>query len=92
VRNRAKIAAVLSNARIIAGGTDDLDSLLWGFAPERRHRPAGEVPATTPESVAMSTALKARGLRFLGPTTCYALMQASGMVNDHAPECWLAGG
>jgi DNA-3-methyladenine glycosylase I len=90
VRNRAKIAAVLSNARIIAGSIDDLDSLLWSFAPTPANGPAGAVRATSPESVAMSKALKARGLRFLGPTTCYALMQAAGMVNDHAPECWLA--
>jgi DNA-3-methyladenine glycosylase I len=91
VRNRVKIAAVLSNARVIADAIGDLDRMLWSFAPERAMGPAGAVRATSPESVAMAKALKAQGLRFLGPITCYALMQASGMVNDHVPECWLAG-
>jgi DNA-3-methyladenine glycosylase I len=88
VRNRAKIESTVSNARAIRDGVDDLDELLWSFAPAR---PAPfEVRATSPESVAMSKELKRRGLRFVGPTTCYSLMQAVGMVNDHQPGCWRA--
>ncbi|MDN5860205.1 MAG: DNA-3-methyladenine glycosylase I, partial [Pseudonocardia sp.] len=70
-----------------------LDELLWSFAPQRHPRPAtiDEVPATTPESVAMAKALKKRGFRFVGPTTCYALMQATGIVDDHVADCWRAG-
>jgi DNA-3-methyladenine glycosylase I len=92
VRNRAKIEAVIANARVVAGIPEGLSALLWSFAPVARPRPAalGEVPATTPESVAMARALKARGVRFVGPTTAYALMQATGMVDDHVTGCWRA--
>ena len=88
VRNRAKIEATVSNARAIRDNVDDFDELLWSFAPPR---PAPfEVRATSSESVAMSKELKRRGLRFVGPTTGYSLMQAVGMVNDHQPGCWRA--
>ncbi|HEV7206913.1 MAG TPA: DNA-3-methyladenine glycosylase I [Jatrophihabitans sp.] len=95
VRNRAKIDATISNARTILDAVPEgLDALLWSFAPAApRARPGtlADVPATSPESVAMAKALKARGLRFVGPTTAYALMQATGMVDDHVVTCWRAG-
>lgn len=97
VRNRAKIAATIANARAVLGLAErgeDLDTLLWSFAPPPRDAPpAGDdVPATTPESAAMAKALRARGFRFVGPTSCYALMQATGMVDDHVAGCFRAVG
>ena len=89
VRNRAKIDATIGNARAVLE-LDDLDALLWSFAPDPRPpRPADvtEVPAITEASTAMARELKRRGLRFVGPTTCYALMQATGMVDDHVRGC-----
>jgi DNA-3-methyladenine glycosylase I len=90
VRNRAKIEATIANARA-ATEVDDLSELLWSFAPASRPRPAksADVPATTPESTAMARELKRRGFRFVGPTTAYALMQATGMVDDHLRACWV---
>ena len=92
VRNRAKIEACVHNARAIAALDEPFGELLWSFAPDG-DRPAprtmDEVPAITPESTAMAKALKKRGFRFVGPTTSYALMQATGMVNDHVAECWV---
>jgi DNA-3-methyladenine glycosylase I len=94
VRNRAKIEAVISNARLVAAMPDgELDELLWSFAPTRlrpRPRRFGELPATTPESEAASKALRKRGFRFVGPTTMYALMQSAGIVDDHLVGCWRA--
>ncbi|HEU5110424.1 MAG TPA: DNA-3-methyladenine glycosylase I [Micromonosporaceae bacterium] len=90
VRNRAKIEAAISNARAAADLPDGLAALMWSFAPPpRAARPAGfaSVPAATPESTAMAKALKKRGFRFVGPTTAYALMQATGMVDDHLAGC-----
>lgn len=91
VRNRAKIEATIANARAAADLTIDLSDLLWAHAPPPRDRPAGaaEVPAQSPESVALARELKARGFRFVGPTTAYALMQATGMVDDHLRDCWV---
>lgn len=91
VRNRAKIEATIANARAIIDTDLDLDELLWSFAPASRPRPTdiSQVPATTPESVAMAAELKRRGFRFVGPTTAYALMQATGMVDDHTADCWV---
>ncbi|MHA6802506.1 DNA-3-methyladenine glycosylase I [Salinifilum ghardaiensis] len=94
VRNRAKVDAAISNARVLVGSGESLDELLWSFAPAgrgSRARTAAEVPARTPESAAMARALKGRGFSFVGPTTCYALMQATGMVDDHLADCWRAG-
>jgi DNA-3-methyladenine glycosylase I len=95
VRNRAKIDATIENARRVVALDTPLDELLWSFAPDPagRVRPAGlaDVPATSPESKAMATELKRRGFRFVGPTTCYALMQAAGLVDDHVQGCWRAG-
>ena len=93
VRNRAKIVATIANARAVQEQGIDLDALLWSFAPEPGPPPAGaaDVPAVTPESTAMARELRRRGLRFVGPTTAYALMQATGMVDDHVAGCWVRG-
>jgi DNA-3-methyladenine glycosylase I len=92
VRNRAKIDATIRNARAIAELDLPLDDLLWSFAPDKHRRPAltSDVPAITDESKAMAKALKKRGFAFVGPTTAYALMQATGMVDDHLTSCWRA--
>ena len=89
VRNRMKVDAALHNARVAADLPGGLAALLWSFAPQRRPRPASgaEVPALTPESTAMAKDLKKRGFKFVGPTTAYALMQATGMVDDHIEGC-----
>ncbi|MBV8346963.1 MAG: DNA-3-methyladenine glycosylase I [Mycolicibacterium sp.] len=92
VRNRLKIDATIANARVAAALEVDLSDLLWSFAPPPgRPRPAepAQVPSTSPESVAMAKELKRRGFRFIGPTTAYALMQATGMVDDHLQSCWV---
>src|SRR3954452_22790492 len=94
VRNRAKIAAAVRNARAAQQLPEGLDALLWSFAPTGpRSRPAtfADVPATSGESVAMAKELKRRGFVFVGPTTAYALMQATGMVDDHVAGCFRAG-
>ncbi len=93
IRNRAKIEATISNARLVAEmGEGELDALMWGYAPETWPRPTSfaEVAAVTPASTALSAALRARGFRFVGPTTMYALMQSAGMVDDHLAGCWRA--
>jgi DNA-3-methyladenine glycosylase I len=95
IRNRAKIEATISNARLVLGmDAGELDALLWSFAPppgRGRPRSFADVPAVTVESAAMSKALRRRGFRFVGPTTMYALMQSAGMVDDHVEGCWRAG-
>jgi DNA-3-methyladenine glycosylase I len=98
IRNRAKIEATIGNARALLELTADapgaLDELMWGFAPPARQArlaSLAEIPAVTPESLAMSKALKKLGFRFVGPTTMYALMQSSGMVDDHVVDCWRGG-
>jgi DNA-3-methyladenine glycosylase I len=93
VRNRAKIAATIANARAVRDAVPEgLDELLWSYAPETHERPRtlADIRATSPESIAMGKELKKRGLRFVGPTTAYALMQATGMVDDHVSTCWRA--
>ena len=89
VRNRAKIRAAVDNARRVVDLDGGFDELLWSFAPARHEPPrhVGEVAATTPESTAMARELRRRGFRFVGPTTAYALMQATGMVDDHLVDC-----
>ncbi|WUO34851.1 DNA-3-methyladenine glycosylase I [Streptomyces sp. NBC_00286] len=92
IRNRAKIEATLANARVLADWpSGELDKLIWSYAPDRAARPApktlADVPAVTDESTALSKALKKRGIRFVGPTTAYALMQACGLVDDHLEAC-----
>lgn len=89
IRNRLKIDATIGNARTLLDLEGSFSDLLWSFAPAPRPAPrsVADVPATTPESVAMAKELKRRGFRFVGPTTAYALMQATGMVNDHIAGC-----
>jgi DNA-3-methyladenine glycosylase I len=94
IRHRGKIEATIGNARAVLALDESLSTLLWSFAPDPagRHRPVGwsDVPAVTPESTAMSTELRRRGFRFVGPTTMYALMQSTGMVDDHLVGCFRA--
>ena len=91
VRNRAKIEAAVHNARSALDLPDGLASFLWSYAPQPRPRPRtlSEIRPVTPESTAMSRELKRRGFRFVGPTTAYAMMQATGMVDDHLADCWV---
>ncbi len=92
VRNRAKIEATVRNARAVTELGEDLNALLWSFAPDRAGRPAprtvADVPSRTRESEAMAATLRRRGLTFVGPVTCHALMQATGMVDDHLVGCF----
>jgi DNA-3-methyladenine glycosylase I len=94
VRHRGKIEAAIANARgtlVLREQATPLDELVWSHRPER-HRPPrgdGDWNATTPESVALSKALKRAGFRFVGPTTVYAAMQACGVVNDHLADCFV---
>lgn len=92
IRNRAKIEATVHNARVLAGWTPGaFTELIWSHAPPAEGRPAprshADIPAVTGESAALAKALKKQGLRFVGPTTAYALMQACGLVNDHLAGC-----
>lgn len=91
VRNRAKVDAAVGNARAWLE-LDDPVAFLWGFvdgASVQNHWTVlDELPASTAASEAMSKALKRRGFRFVGPTICYALMQACGLVNDHLVSCY----
>ena len=94
VRNRAKIDAAIANARAAAALDGSLAELVWSYAPDGRRRALRareDIPATTPESTALSKELKRRGFRFLGPTTVYATMQACGIVNDHLAGCHVRG-
>ena len=90
VRNRAKIEAAVGNARVVAELGQGFADLVLAHRVLDRPRPAADaVPATTPESVALSKALRRAGLRFVGPVTAYALMQAVGLVDDHVQGCWV---
>jgi DNA-3-methyladenine glycosylase I len=97
VRNRAKIEATIENARAFLRIREEMafSELLWSFVGGRtkvnRWTTLGELPAETEESRALSKALRARGFRFVGPTICYAFMQAVGMVNDHLVSCFRHG-
>ncbi len=95
VRNRLKVASTVENARRVLEVQDELGSfseLLWGFVDGEPlvggWKTVGEVPAETAISKAMSKELKRRGFRFVGPTVCYAFMQAAGLVNDHTVSCF----
>ncbi|HEU4449879.1 MAG TPA: DNA-3-methyladenine glycosylase I [Gaiellaceae bacterium] len=95
VRNRLKVESAVENARRVLAVQAELGSfaaLLWGFVDGRpllgRRRTLAEVPAETPVSRAMSKELRRRGFRFVGPTVCYAFMQAAGLVNDHVVSCF----
>jgi DNA-3-methyladenine glycosylase I len=90
IRNRLKVDATIANARVLVDwAPGELDEFIWSYAPKPGPAPKalGDVPAVTEESTALSKALKKRGLRFVGPTTAYALMQACGLVNDHLKTC-----
>jgi DNA-3-methyladenine glycosylase I len=93
VRNRAKIEAAIANAgaaRALVAEGESLAGLAWSFRPADRTAPPAaleDLPASTPESKALAKELKRRGFRFVGPTTAYALMQATGIVNDHLDGC-----
>jgi DNA-3-methyladenine glycosylase I len=98
VRNRRKIEAAIGNARALLSLRREVGSFpdfLWGFVGGsplvNRWRSMAKLPASTPESEAMSRELSRRGFRFAGPTICYALMQATGMVNDHLVSCFRHG-
>jgi DNA-3-methyladenine glycosylase I len=96
VRHRGKIEAVIGNARAygdLVAEHGSLDAFVWGFAPAARPGPTSmrDIPATTPESVALSKALKRYGFRFVGPTTAYAFMQSMGLVDDHLLGCFARG-
>jgi DNA-3-methyladenine glycosylase I len=95
IRNRLKIDATISNAQAcleLAARGESLDSWLWSFVNgspmQNQRRSMAEIPTQTVESEAMSRALKKCGFRFVGPTICYAFMQATGMVNDHTIDCF----
>jgi DNA-3-methyladenine glycosylase I len=95
VRNRLKVASTVENARRVLEVREELGSfseLLWGFVDGEPlvggWKTVGELPAETPVSKAMSKELKRRGFRFVGPTVCYAFMQAAGLVNDHTVSCF----
>jgi DNA-3-methyladenine glycosylase I len=91
VRNRLKIESAIENARAVLD-LDSLDDFLWSFVGGKplvnSWKTLGEIPAETAESKAMSKELKRRGFRFVGPTICYAFMQACGLVNDHTVDCF----
>ncbi|MCP4250122.1 MAG: DNA-3-methyladenine glycosylase I [bacterium] len=94
VRNRLKIASAIRNAKAFLAVQDEFgsfDSYIWRFVDGRprvnRVRKLADIPVTTPQSEAMSKDLKRRGFNFVGPTICYAFMQATGMVDDHLVNC-----
>ncbi|MBA2518471.1 MAG: DNA-3-methyladenine glycosylase I [Chloroflexia bacterium] len=99
VRNRLKVLAASRNARVfleIQAELGSFDRYIWSFAPDptpRRQRPAtlAEVPATSPESDALSKDLKRRGMTFVGSTICYAFLQSIGVVDDHVASCFRSG-
>jgi len=98
VRNRAKVESAVSNAGRVLDVREEfgsLDDYLWGFVGAGplvgKWRTVGDIPSETVESRAMSKDLKLRGFRFVGPTICYAFMQAVGMVNDHVSSCFRYG-
>ncbi len=95
VRNRQKVESAVSNARAFLAVQDEFgsfDAYVWelvdGHPIQNRWKKASEIPARTPRSEAMNRDLRRRGFRFVGPTICYAFMQATGMVNDHTTRCF----
>ncbi|MBK5291882.1 MAG: DNA-3-methyladenine glycosylase I [Acidobacteriia bacterium] len=99
VRNRAKVEGTVTNARAymeLMRKEGSFDRYLWGFVGgkpiQNRWTCMQEVPAQTPESLAMSKDLRKRGFTFVGPTICYAFMQAAGMVNGHLVDCFRFAG
>jgi DNA-3-methyladenine glycosylase I len=95
IRHRGKIESTINNAGAILAlqrSGSSLDEFLWSFVqgtPKQRDwKKEPRLPGSTPDAELMSKALKKRGFRFVGPTTCYSLMQAAGLVNDHDPKCF----
>lgn len=95
IRHRGKIQAIINNARAMLKmkeNGEDFANFIWSFVngqPQIRHaKSLADIPATTPTSDALSSALKKRGFKFVGSTTCYAFMQACGLVNDHVVDCF----
>ncbi len=95
IRNRLKVASAVTNAQAFLQVQEEFgsfDAFIWGFVGggpvKNAHRSMDEVPATTPESDALSKELRRRGFKFVGNTICYALMQATGLVNDHTVDCF----
>jgi DNA-3-methyladenine glycosylase I len=95
IRNRLKIAAAVTNARAFLAVQKEhgtFDRYIWSFVggktKRNRRKPGEPLPAQTPEAEAMSKDLKKRGFRFVGPTICYAFMQAVGLVDDHSADCF----
>jgi DNA-3-methyladenine glycosylase I len=95
IRNQAKIRSAVSNAQAFLGVQREygsFDAYVWRFVGGQpkinRFQTLADVPAATPESLALSKDLQARGFRFVGPTICYALMQSCGLVNDHTTDCF----
>jgi DNA-3-methyladenine glycosylase I len=95
VRNRLKVESTVANAKAVIRVQEEdgsLDAFLWSFidgVPKvNRFGKLGDIPSETAESKAMSKDLKRRGFRFVGPTVCYAFMQACGLVNDHVVSCF----
>jgi DNA-3-methyladenine glycosylase I len=91
VRNRAKVTATVANAQVVARLGQEFARIILRYAEPDHPRPTGDgdVRATSPGSVAMAKELKAAGVRFVGPTTAYALMQAVGLVDDHLADCFV---
>jgi DNA-3-methyladenine glycosylase I len=96
IRNRLKITGTIKNAKAFLQIQEEFgsfDAFIWQFTGhetlDRKPKVLGEIPASSPESDAMSKALKKRGFTFVGTTICYAYMQAAGMVNDHLQVCWV---
>lgn len=95
IRNRQKLAASIANAQAVLKVQDEfgsLDAYLWQFVDGKPRRNAWkhdtQIPAKTPQAEAMSKSLIGRGFKFVGPTICYAFMQAAGLVNDHVTSCF----
>jgi DNA-3-methyladenine glycosylase I len=96
VRNRLKVESAIANAQAVLAVREEhgsLDAFLWGLVPGAPlRRASGDVPTETAESRNMSRALKRAGFRFVGPTVCYAFMQAVGIADDHSPGCFRYAG
>lgn len=94
VCNRTKIDAAINNARVISDWGDGFAELILSYAEPDRPRPAdfADLPASTPESAELARSLKQHGIRFVGPTTVYAMMQAIGLVDDHLADCFIPPG
>jgi len=92
VRNRAKVNAVITNARAALALPDGLSDLVWSFAdtePVPAPRTIADIPAQTPASKRLAAQLRKHGFTFTGPVTAYAMMQACGLVNDHLADCFV---